>query len=85
MIPNREGRKAKIFGHKWPKSKGCKAKPERCQVKSKGREAKSDGQQQLWHYLAVKRLSVLLRTITSKNYDIYFLNCLHSFRIKNKS
>ena len=82
MIPNRE---AKIFGPKWPKSKGCKAKSESCQAKSKGREAKSHGQQQLWHYLSVKRLSVLLRIITSKNYDFYILNCLHSFRTKNNS
>ena len=38
-----------------------------------------------WHYLAVKKLSGLLRRITSKNYcDFYFLDCLHSFAIKNK-
>ena len=38
-----------------------------------------------WHYLAVKRLSALLRGITSKNNgDFYCLNCLHSFRTKNK-
>ena len=38
-----------------------------------------------WHYLAVKKLSALLRKITSKqDGDSYFLNCLHSFRIKNK-
>ena len=38
-----------------------------------------------WHYLAVKNLSVLLRGITSKNDgDFYCLNCLHSFRTKNK-
>ena len=38
-----------------------------------------------WHYLAVKKLSALLRTITSKNNgDFYYLNCLHSFRTKNK-
>ena len=30
-------------------------------------------------------MSALLRGITSKNYgDFYFLNCLHSFRTKNK-
>ena len=38
-----------------------------------------------WHYLAVKKLSALLRGITSKsNYDFYCLNCLHSFRTKCK-
>ena len=46
------------------------------------REAKSEG---WWYYLAVKRLSALLRGITSKNNgDFYCLNCLHSFRTKNK-
>ena len=39
----------------------------------------------LWHYLAVKKLSTLLRGITSKqNGDLYCLNCLHSFRTENK-
>ena len=38
-----------------------------------------------WHYLAVKTLSALFRGITSKNNnDFYCLNCLHSFRTKNK-
>ena len=38
-----------------------------------------------WYYLAVKKLSVLLRGITSKHYgDFYCLNCLHSFRTENK-
>ena len=47
----------------------------RTRAKSKGR----------WHYLAVKKLSALLRRITSKNNgDFYCLNCLHSFRTKNK-
>ena len=51
--------------------------------KSEGCEAKSEGRQ--WHYLAVKKLSVLLRGIASKNNgDFYCLNCLHSFRTKNK-
>ena len=37
-----------------------------------------------WHYLAVKKLSALLRGITSKNNgDFYCVNCLHSFRTKN--
>ena len=48
-----------------------------------GHEGMSEGQQ--WHYLAVKKLSALLRGITSKNNgDFYCLNCLHSFRTKNK-
>ena len=47
-------------------------------------EAKSEGRRQ-WHYLAVKTLSVFLRKITSKNNgDFYCLNCLCSFRTKNK-
>ena len=34
-------------------------------------------------YLAVKKLSVILREIKSKHYgDIYCLNCLHSFTKK---
>ena len=38
-----------------------------------------------WHYLAVKKLSTLLRGITSTHHgDFYYLNCLHSFRTKNK-
>ena len=38
-----------------------------------------------WHYLAVKKLSALLRGITSKSDGgFYCLNCLHSFRTKNK-
>ena len=33
-----------------------------------------------WHYLAVKRLSALLRGITSKYHgDFYCLNWFHSF------
>ena len=36
------------------------------------------------HYLTVKKLSGLLRGITSKySGDFYFLNCLHSFETKN--
>ena len=36
-----------------------------------------------WHYLAVKKLSVWLRGIASKNNgNFYCLNCLHSFRTK---
>ena len=38
-----------------------------------------------WHYLAVKRLSRLLRGITSNhNSDYYCLNCFHSYRTENK-
>ena len=38
-----------------------------------------------WHYVAVKKLSALLRRITSKNNgDFYCLNCLHSLRTENK-
>ena len=38
-----------------------------------------------WHYLAVKKLSALLRGITSKHDgDFYCLNCLHFFRVENK-
>ena len=37
------------------------------------------------HYLAVKRLSALLRGMTSKLHDdFYCLNCLQSFRTENK-
>ena len=37
------------------------------------------------HYTAVKRLSGLLRGITSTNNDdFHCLNCFHAFRIKNK-
>ena len=38
-----------------------------------------------WHYFAVKRLSALLRGITSKHQgNFYFLNRLHSFATENK-
>ena len=37
------------------------------------------------HYLEVQKLPALSIGITSKNKsDFYFLNCLHSFRIRNK-
>ena len=37
-----------------------------------------------WHYLAIKKLSTLLRGITSKHDgDFYCLNCLHSYRTKD--
>ena len=39
-----------------------------------------------WLYIAVKKLSALLRGITSKHDgDFYCLNCLHSFRKKLES
>ena len=38
-----------------------------------------------WHYLSVKKLSALLRGITSKHDgEFSFLNCFHSFRTENK-
>ena len=38
-----------------------------------------------WHYLAVKKLSALLRGITSKHEgDCYCLNCFRSYSTKNK-
>ena len=38
-----------------------------------------------WHYLAVKKLSTILREITSKHRgDLYCLICLDSFRIENE-
>ena len=44
----------------------------------------SNGEKQR-HYLAVKKLSALLREITSKNnVDFYCLNSFHSFRTKKK-
>ena len=40
---------------------------------------------EVWHYLVAKKLSTLLREITSKNNgDFYCLNCLYSFRTKNE-
>ena len=36
------------------------------------------------HYLVVIKLSVSLRKTTTNNGDFYCLNCLHSFRLKNK-
>ena len=41
--------------------------------------------EKLWHYLVVKKLSALLRGITSKNNgDFYCVNCPHSFRTTKK-
>ena len=47
------------------------------------RAAKSEGRR--WHYLPVKKLSALLRGITSKHHgDFCCQNCFHSFATKNK-
>ena len=38
-----------------------------------------------WYYLAVKKLSALLRKITSEHHgDFHCLNCFHSFATRNK-
>ena len=38
-----------------------------------------------WHYLAIKKLSALLRGIRSKHHgNFYYLNYLHSFATKSK-
>ena len=38
-----------------------------------------------WYYFIVKKVSALLRQITSKHHgDFYCLNCLHSFATENK-
>ena len=38
-----------------------------------------------WHYLAVKKISTLLRGITSKNNgEFYCFICFHFLRTKNK-
>ena len=43
----------------------------------------TDGEK--WHYLAAKKLSALLRGITSKHKeDFYCLNCFHSYSTKDK-
>ena len=53
-------------------------------AKSEGHKDKSE-ERRKWHYLAVKKLFALLRGITSKHRgDFYCLNCLHSFRTKNR-
>ena len=45
----------------------------------------NSNQKKQWHYLAVKKLSALLRGITSKDPgDFYCLNCLHSFATEKK-
>ena len=46
-------------------------------------QGRPEGQQ--WHYLAAKKLSALLRGLTSKHHSgFYCLNCLHSFATKHK-
>ena len=38
-----------------------------------------------WHYFFVKKLSVLLRGITSKHVEeFYCLNCFHSYTTENR-
>ena len=38
-----------------------------------------------WHYLAVKKLSALLRGTTSEHHNnFYCLNCIHYFATENK-
>ena len=44
----------------------------------------SNGEKQ-WHYLVIKKLSALLREITSKHHSTFYcLNCLHSFATEKK-
>ena len=44
----------------------------------------SNGEKQ-WHYIAVKKLSALLRGITSKHHGgFYYLKCLHSCTTEKK-
>ena len=51
--------------------------------KGEGHKVKSQGRR--WHYLAVKKLSALLKGITLKNNgDFSCLNCLHSFELHEK-
>ena len=41
--------------------------------------------EKLWYYLAVRKLSALLRRIICKHHgDFYCLNCLHSFATEKK-
>ena len=42
-------------------------------------------EKECWHYLVVKKVSTLLRGITSKHHgNFYCLNCVHSIRTGNK-
>ena len=42
------------------------------------------GNENNWHYLTIKSISLLFRGVTSNNKgDFYSLNCLHSYRTKN--
>ena len=46
----------------------------------------SNGEKGQWHYLAVKKLSALLRGMTFKHHrDISSLNCSYSFTAENKT
>ena len=41
---------------------------------------------EVWHYVAVRKLSALLRGITSKHLgEFYCLNCFHSFSTEKKT
>ena len=52
---------------------------------SNGQKRKTITEGWLWHCLAVKKLSALLRKITPKNNDDFdCLNCLQSRRTENK-
>ena len=82
-------KKEKIYPHYVSKHNSIREKQvilliipngERCEAMSQGLQGL-----QRSHYLAVKQLSALLRGISSKHYnDFCCLNCLHSFRTKNK-
>ena len=51
-------------------------------ISNEGHKANIHGR---WHYLAVKKLSALLRGITSKHHgDFYCLNCFHSLTTEKK-
>ena len=66
IIPNVEGREQSETLTMRAKSEGRKAK-------SDEREAKFEGRRQ-WHYLAVKKLSVFLRGITSNTFILFQKN-----------
>ena len=38
-----------------------------------------------WHYFPVKKVSALLRGVMLKHIGDFCLNCIHSFRTKNKA
>ena len=76
-----------MFQHNWNCEKQVVlfmiSNGEKCKVKFKEGEAKSEGMQ--WHYLTVKKLPALLGGITSKYHgNFYDLNCLHSFATEKR-